>query len=101
MSIVSHPRDRRFALWALVGFPFAFLVLVLWPPLLAGAAVALLIVPMRSAPERLGLVQSAAAVAILVGFLNLADEDALDPLPWLAAGVVLSLLGAVRYRALR
>lgn len=97
MLALSDPRDRRFWLWAAGGLPFAFLVLVLWPPVLAAAALALLVLPPGSAPERLGLVQSVAAVAVLVGVLNLGGG--LDPLPWLAGGALLSLLGALRYRA--
>ena len=77
-----------------------FVVLVLWPAVLAGAALVALLMPVAGAPERLGLVQSIAAVAVLVGVLNLID-DGLDPLPWLAGGAALSGLGALRYVAAR
>lgn len=87
---------RRFWLWAVGGFPVAFIVLVLWPPLLVPAAVGLLLVPSGSAPERLGLLQSIAAVLLLVAALNV--SDGLDPLPWFLGGTLLAILGGLRYR---
>jgi hypothetical protein len=99
MAARLHPRDRRFLLWAVGGFPVAFIVLVMWPPVLAGAALVLLLVPADRAPERLGLVQSIAAVALLVGVLNIGES--FDPAPWLVGGVALSAVGAARYLAAR
>jgi hypothetical protein len=94
----------RFWLWALAGGLFTF-------SLLAAASIGLFIMPLafgaiwlaadsgRTWPESLGVLAGAALVCFLIAYIQ-RHHDPVDPRPWLAAGIVLVVVGVAGYAAL-
>jgi hypothetical protein len=96
-------RCVMFWLWAGVGGALALSV-ISFVGVLVGlpALVALWLVARRSPrwPEPLGLLTGVGALCLTIAFLNW-DELGVDPVPWLAAGVVLGAAGIGFYARAR
>jgi hypothetical protein len=94
----------RFWLWALAGGLVTF-------SLVAAASIGLFVLPLafgaiwiaaasgRTWPESLGVLAGAASVCLLVAYIQ-REHDPVDPRPWLAAGIILGVVGVAGYAAL-
>lgn len=92
-----------FWLWAGVGGALAISLVSFIGVLTAiPALVALGLVAWRSPrwPEPLGILTGAGALCLVVAALNW-DEQGVDPVPWLVAGVILALAGVLTYAGAR